>query len=339
MKKALGLFAMGFLAVSLAACGTGPKEQASGSAPTEQKQDANAKVFKLGITQFVEHPALDSVHKGIVDGLAEAGYQEGKNVTLDYQNAHGEAANTVSIAQKFAGDKDDMVIAIATPSAQAVAKTITDVPIVFSTVTDPVAAQLVATLEKPDKNITGTSDKVSMEKQLELIQKFIPNLKKLGVVYTTSEVNSEVQVKDLEETAKSKGIEVVKAGISSQTEVQMGAQSLAGRVEAILIPIDNTVVSSFEGVLGVAEQAKIPVFASDIDTVKRGAVATYGIDYYKMGKQTGQMAAKILSGQKVGDTPVEVSKEMDLYINEKAAKTFGLTIPEELAKTAKEIVK
>lgn len=339
MRKAIGLFAMGFLAISLAACGSGPKETASGSAPAEQKQDANAKVHKVGITQFVEHPALDSVHKGIVDGLAEAGYQEGKNVTFDYQNAHGEAANTVSIAQKFASDKDDMVIAIATPSAQAVAKTITDAPIVFSTVTDPVSAQLVASLEKPDKNITGTSDKVSMEKQLELIQKFIPNLKKLGVVYTTSEVNSEVQVKDLEATAKSKGIELVKAGVSSQTEVQMGAQSLVGRVEAILIPIDNTVVSSFEGVLGVAEQAKIPVFASDIDTVKRGAVATFGIDYYKMGKQTGQMAAKILSGQKVGDTPVEVSKEMDLYINEKAAKTFGLTISDELSKSAKEIIK
>jgi putative ABC transport system substrate-binding protein len=178
-----------------------------------------------------------------------------------------------------------------------------------------------------------------MEKQLELIQKFIPNLKKLGVVYTTSEVNAEVQVKDLEETAKKKGIEVIKAGISSQNEVQVGAQSLAGKVEAILIPIDNTVVSAFEGVLGVAEKAKIPVFASDIDTVKRGAVATYGIDYYKMGKQTGEMAARILGGQKVADTPVEVSKETDLYINEKAAAAFGLQSSSELAKEAKELIK
>jgi putative ABC transport system substrate-binding protein len=338
MRKAAGLLISGLLAFSLTACGSAGEQQTGGQQQAGTGA-AEQKTFRIGITQFVEHPALDSVHKGIVDGLAAAGYQEGKNLQIDYQNAHGETANTLSIAQKFAGDKKDLVIAIATPSAQAAAKAIQDVPVVFSTVTDPISAQLVASLEKPDKNVTGTSDKVSMEQQLDLILQFIPDLKKLGVVYTTSEVNAEVQVKDLEETAKKKGIELVKAGISSQNEVQVGTQSLVGKAEAILIPIDNTVVSAFEGVLGVAEKAKIPVFASDIDTVKRGAVATYGIDYYKMGKQTGEMAARILGGQKVADNPVEVSKEADLYINEKAAGVFGLQISEELAKAAKELIK
>lgn len=330
MRKGTGLFLSFALAVVLGGCGTATKEQANTGAE---------KSVKVGITQFVEHPALDSIHKGIVDGLAEAGYQDGKNMAIDFQNAHGEMNNTVSIAQKFAGDQKDMVIAITTPSSQAVAKTIQDVPVIFSTVTDPISAQLVSSLDKPDKNVTGTSDKVSMAKQLELIQKFIPAIKKIGVLYTTSEVNSEVQVKEFEEAAKAKGIEVVRAGISSISEVQLGTQSLVDQVEAILIPIDNSVVSSFDGVLMVAEKAKIPVFASDSDTVKRGAVATYGIDYYKMGKQTGQMAARVLKGQKVGDTPVEVSKETDLIINEKATTTFGLQISPELKSEAKEMVK
>lgn len=340
MRKALGVFLSISMAFSLAACGKPaetqqqPQEQAKPetTAPTE-------KIISLGLTQFVKHPALDAIHQGIVDGLAEAGYKEGKNLKIDSQNAQADMSNTVSIAQKFVGDNKDMVIAIATPSAQAVAKAITDKPVVFSAVTDPVSAGLVSSLEKPDRNITGTSDKLSMEKQVELVQAFIPGIKKLGVLYTTSEVNSEVQVKELEEAAKKKGIEIVKAGISTGAEVQLATQSLVGKVEAVIIPVDNTVVSAVEGALMAAEPAKLPLFASDTDTVKRGAIATYGIDYYKIGVQTGQMAARILGGQQVSENPVEVSKEADLTINEQAAAKFGLTIPEELKKSAKEIVK
>lgn len=336
MRKAIGFVLSLSVIAILAGCG-GQAPASTTAASTPAPAAAEAKTVKLGLTQFVEHPALDSVRKGILDALAEKGYQEGKNLQVDYQNAHGDMNNTVTIAQKYAGDKNDMVVAIATPSAQAVAKTIADAPVIFSTVTDPVSAQLVSSLEKPDKNITGTSDKVSMEQQLELIRKFLPNLKKLGVIYTTSEVNSGVQVTELEEAAKIKGIEMVKSGVTNLSEVQLGAGALVGKAEAIFIPIDNTVVSAFEAVLGVAEQGKIPVFASDLDTVKRGAVATYGIDYYKMGKQTGEMAARVLGGSAVADTPVEVSKETDLYINAKAAQTFGLTVNDELKKSAKEI--
>ncbi|CAM5785594.1 ABC transporter substrate binding protein [Brevibacillus borstelensis] len=336
MRKAVSFLLSACLLAGLTACGNQPEAASTGSATPAA---GGEQVVKLGLTQFVEHPALDAIRQGIVDGLKESGYEDGKNVELDYQNAHGDMNNTVSIAQKYAGDGKDLVIAIATPSAQAAAKAITDKPVVFSSVTDPLSAQLVSSLEKPDKNVTGTSDKVSMEQQLKLVKTFLPELKKLGVFYTTSEVNSEVQVKELEEAAKKEGIEVVKAGISQLSEVQLAAQGLAGKTDAMFIPIDNTVVSSFEAVLGAAEQNKIPVFASDTDTVKRGAVATYGIDYYQIGKQTGEMASRILKGQKVADTPVEVSKQADLYINEKAAETFGLTVPEALKSQAKEIVK
>jgi len=333
MRRAASLFLSACLSVTLAACGNGGVQQADAPA------SGNQPMIKLGLTQFVEHPALDSVRQGIVDGLKASGFEQGKNLQIDVQHAHGDMNNTVSIAQKFAGDQTDMVVAIATPSAQAAAKTITDIPVVFSTVTDPISAQLVRSLEQPDKNVTGTSDRVSMEQQLQLIRTFLPALKKLGVIYTTSEVNAQVQVDELEKAASEAGVEVFKAGISSLSEVQLAAQSLVGQVEAFLIPVDNTVVSSFEAVLGPAEKARIPVFASDVDTVKRGAVATYGIDYYKMGKQTGEMAARILKGQAISQTPVEVSRETDLYVNETAASRFGLTLSADVKQRAREIVK
>jgi len=346
MRRAGSLALTALLSLTLAACGSGSGQEADNAADSGASGTAAAaaaqteeKVVKLGLTQFVEHPALDAIHQGILDGLKEAGFEEGKNLDVDYQNAHGDMTNTVTIAQKYAGDQVDMVIAIATPSAQAAAKAVTDKPVIFSAVTDPLSAQLVSSLEHPDKNVTGTSDKLSMEQQLELVKKFLPDLKKLGVIYTTSEVNAEVQVKELEEAANKSGVEIVKAGISQLSEVQLAAQGLVGKADAVLIPIDNTVVSSFEAVLSVAEQNKLPVFASDTDTVKRGAVATYGIDYYQMGKQTGEMAARILNGQAVTDTPVEVSKVAELYVNETAAEKFGLAVPDELAQQAKEIFK
>ncbi|UIO40900.1 sugar ABC transporter substrate-binding protein [Brevibacillus brevis] len=334
MRRAVSMVLTALLAFSLAACGNETGGKTETAATTGQGQ-----TVKLGLTQFVEHPALDAIHKGILDSLKDAGYEEGKNLEVDSQNAHGDMNNTVSIAQKYAGDKKDLVVAIATPSAQAAAKAIADKPVIFSSVTDPISAQLVGSLEKPDKNVTGTSDKVSMEQQLKLVKTFLPGLKKLGVIYTTSEINSEVQVKELEDAAQKQGVEIIKAGISQLSEVQLAAQSLASKADAIIIPIDNTVVSSFEAVLGAAEENKIPVFASDTDTVKRGAVATYGIDYYQIGKQTGDMAARILKGQSVADTPVEISKQADLYINETAAAKFGLTITEALKQQAKEIIK
>jgi putative tryptophan/tyrosine transport system substrate-binding protein len=311
----------------------------SNNTPKQNAAAASAKKqVSLGITQIVEHPALDSVRKGILDGLATKGFKQGDNLKVDLQNAQGDMNNAMTIANNFVSDKKDMIVAIATPTAQAAAQATKDIPIVFATVTDPVAAGLVKALDKPGKNITGTSDQLPMTLQVGLIKKFVPSVKKIGVIYSTSEVNSEVQVKSIEEAAAKSGIQVNKVGITRAAEVQAGAESLVGKVDAILIPVDNTVVSAVEGILTVAQKAKLPVFASDTDTVKRGAVGTYGIDYYKMGVQTGEMAARILSGQKTTENPVEVTKQADLTINLKAAKTFGLSIPEDLKKQAKTLI-
>ncbi|WCN38706.1 ABC transporter substrate-binding protein [Aneurinibacillus uraniidurans] len=324
MRRAAVVCILFVFAMMMAGCGQG-------------KQAANKQV-KVGITQLAEHPALDSIRKGIVDQLAAEGYKDGSSMKLEYINAQNDMNNVAAIAGKMAADRKDIIIPITTPSAQAVVNQAKDTPVVFSAVTDPVAAKIVPSLNKPKANVTGTSDASPMDKQVELVNAFVPKLKNLGVIYTTGEVNSSVQVDMIENAAKAKGINVVRVGVTNSNEVKPGAESLAGKVDAILIPVDNNVVSSFESLLKAANAAKIPVFASDSDTVKRGAVATYGIDYYKLGKQTGVMAARVLRGEKPGDIPVETLKDVQLIVNTKAAQSFGLSIPEQLKKGA-QIVK
>ncbi|MBP1930489.1 ABC transporter substrate-binding protein [Ammoniphilus resinae] len=327
--------------VGVGCSGVAEQQASTSQEATAQEQPVKQeeqKTITLGITQIVEHPALDSVRKGIVDALADKGFKDGENLNVDLQNAQGDMNNAISIAQKFTADQKDMIVAIATPTAQAAAKATKDIPIVFATVTDPVAAGLVEALDKPGDNITGTSDQLPMAMQVDLIKKFIPGVKKIGVIYSSSEVNSEVQVKDIEASAKERNIGVEKVGITKASEVQSGAEALAGKVDAILIPVDNTVVSAMEGVVTTALKAKLPVFASDTDSVKRGAVATYGIDYYKMGYQTGEMAARILKGEATTANPVEVTKDADLTINLDSAKAFGLQVSDELKKSAKEVI-
>lgn len=319
----------------LAGCG---QEKAAPSAPStsgKAEQASTVKMVKVGITQIVDHPALNSIRKGITDQLAAEGFKDKETMKLDYLNAQGDPSNTTTIAQQMAADNKDLIIPITTPSAQAVVNQAKDTPVVFAAVTDPVAAKLVPSLAKPADNVTGTSDVSPMDKQVELITQFVPSIKKLGVIYNTGEVNSGVQLNMIEQAAKGKGITIEKAGVSNTGEVKQGAESLVGKVDAILIPVDNTIVSSFEALLSTAKAAKIPVFASDSDTVKRGAVATYGIDYYKMGRQTGSIAAKVLRGEKPGSIPVETTKDVQLVISKKAAEMFGLTIPEKLKAVAR----
>jgi putative ABC transport system substrate-binding protein len=319
----------------LAGCGQETKE-----ATVQQKaeQASPNKKVKVGITQIVEHPALDSIRKGIIDQLADEGFKDGTTMQLEYLNAQGDMNNVATIAQQMAADKKDIIIPITTPSAQAVAKQAKGIPVVFSAVTDPVAAKIVPALDKPAENVTGTSDVSPMDKQVELVKEFLPSLKKLGVIYNTGEVNAQVQVDMIEKAAKALGISVEKAGISNSNEVKQRTESIVGKVDAILIPVDNTVVSSFEALLTAAKQSKVPVFASDSDTVKRGAVATYGIDYYKLGRQTGVMAARVLKGEKPGSMPVETLKDVQLVVNENAAKAFGLSVPDKL-KAGAQVVK
>lgn len=293
----------------------------------------------IGITQIVEHPALDEARQGFIDLLEENGYIEGENVQYDIQTAQGEISNTNTIAQKFALDNPDLVLAISTPSATAVANAIQDIPVLVTAVTDPVDAGLVESSEKPNTNVTGTNDMNPIKEQVELIQEIVPTLSSVGVIYNAGESNSVLQVDLVKEVAEELGIEVVEAGISSSTEVLTAASSLVGRVDAIYVPTDNMVVSSIEGVVMVAEENKIPLIVGEESTIEKGALASLSINYYKLGRQTAEMALKIINDEAVPqDMPIESQNEYKLILNVDAAEAMGVVLPEDLLNKADKII-
>ncbi len=298
-----------------------------------------AKVIEIGITQIVEHPALDACRKGVIDKLKELGYEEGKNVKYDIQIAQGNIATANQIAKKFIGDKKDLIVAIATPTAQAVANLTKTTPIVISAITDPVGAKLVKSLEKPGGNITGTTDMSPVKDQIALFERLKIPVKRLGVIYNSGEANSRTLVEILKSVAKQKGIVVVEATVTNSSGVLMAAKSLVGKVDGIYIPTDNTVVSALESVLQVSYENKIPVITGDTDSVVRGALASLGMDYYKLGLQTGVIVGRILKGEKPSNIPVETLKDLDLFINEATAQKLGIKIDPELLKSAKKVIK
>jgi putative tryptophan/tyrosine transport system substrate-binding protein len=328
MKKSLALVLIGLLLV-LSACGGGSKETGGG-----EKQE---KVVKVGITQLVEHPSLDAAREGFIEALKDAGYEEGKNLKLDYQNAQGDMNNNGSIAQKLVADKNDVILAIATPSAQSVVKATKDIPILFTAITDPVGAQLVQSIEKPGGNVTGTSDTHpdAIKNTIGAIKKFVPKAKKVGIIYNNGEPNSVVNVKNAKEALKAEGLEPVETTISTSSEVKQAAESLVGRADVLYIPKDNTVVAALESVLTVAQAQDIPTFVGEGDSVKRGAFASYGLDYHALGYTTGKMAVDILKGKKPADIPVGFPEKLELYVNKKAAAEEGVTLTDELLKGAK----
>ncbi len=297
--------------------------------PTAAASSAAAKTYKIGITQIVAHPSLDAARDGFKKALADAGVK----ATYDEQNAQGDQATATSIASKFNSGGVDLVLAIATPTAQASAQSITKTPILFTAVTDPVAAKLVASNEAPGGNVSGTTDMNPVAEQIALIKKLRPEAKTVGVIYSSGEVNSEVQVKAARAAAATQGLTLVEKTITTTAEVQQAAASLS--VDAIYVPTDNNVVAGLEAVIQVAESKKIPLVAGEGDSVKKGAIITYGIDYGKLGYQTGQMAVKVLTqGAKTATMPVESQKELKTVVNKAAAARMGITIPEELLKTA-----
>jgi putative ABC transport system substrate-binding protein len=300
-------------------------------------EGADSEQVTIGITQIVEHPALDAARQGFIDAMTEGGYVEGENVIYDFNNAQNDKSNALTIAQKFANDKVDLIFAIATPTAQAASQATADIPILITAVTDPVAAGLVESMEAPGTNVTGTTDMNPIAEQLELIKAFVPGAKKVGVIYNAGEVNSEVQVKIAKEVAGHIGLEIVEASVATSADVNQAAGSLAGRVDAIYVPTDNTVVSALETVLQVAEEHKIPVIAGEGDSVERGALATVGIDYYELGRQTAEMAIRVLKGEDPATMPIEKQKNMQLYVNKSAAKAMGVEIPEDILNEADQV--
>lgn len=300
----------------LAGCGGDKKEAAK-----------DAKV-KVGIVQIVEHNALEVASKGFIDGMAAKGFKEGQNVVYDKQNAQADQSNLHTIAQSFINKKVDLICAIATPAAQVVANATQDIPIVATAVTDYEAAKLIKSNEKPGTNVTGTSDMNLVEAQLDLILKLVPATKSVGVIYNSSEVNSQVQVDIFKNAAKTKNVAIKEATVNNVNDIQQAARSLLGKVEAIYVPTDNVLASAMPALAMVTEEAKLPVIAGWEDA---NGIATIAIDYYKLGVQTGEMAADILSGKsKPADMPIQVQKEFNVIVNEANAKKIGLTIPKEL---------
>ncbi|CCO24301.1 ABC transporter substrate-binding protein [Maridesulfovibrio hydrothermalis] len=296
----------------------------------------SAQTYTVSITQIVEHPSLDAMREGFKDRLKQSGI----DVIYSEHIAQGNQATNVQIANQIKGENPELILAITTPSSQAVAQKIKDIPILFTGVTDPVAAGLVKSLMQPGKNITGMTDLSPVLRQVELIKEFIPGVKTIGTIYNAGEANSVVLTSILKDVCKDFGIKVEEASIANSSGVYQAAKSLVGKCEAIYIPLDNTVVSGLEAAIKVCRQNKLPLFSADTDSVRRGTVAALALDYYRMGMQTADMAARILSGNaKPIDMPVESLQNLRLFINEKAAAQMGVEIPSHVMDRADEVIK
>lgn len=306
----------------LGACGEKPGTEGQASSGGVTK-------VKVGISQIVEHTSLDQARKGFIAALNDAGYVAGENLELDFQNAQGDQNNAATIAQKFASDSKDLVLAIGTPSAQTAAQNIKDVPVLFTAVTDPVGAGLVQSMEQPGGNVTGTTDlhPEAISKLMEFIGANVKDIKAVGIMANEGEQNTITNLKQAEDALNKLGIKVVKAPVTATSEVKQAAESLIGKVQAIYVPSDNTIVSGLSAAIGVANSNKIPLFVAEKDSVKAGGVASFGFEYYDLGYTTGKMAVEILKdGKKASDLPVRIPETLDLALNMKAAAEQGFDV-------------
>lgn len=293
----------------------------------------------VAVTAIVEHKALDAVRDGVKDELKAAGFEAGRNLSYEYQSAQGNTGTAAQIARKYIGDRPDVIVAIATPSAQAVVAATRDVPVVYSAVTDPVAAKLVKSWGASGGNVTGVSDMSPLARQLELIKRVVPGAKRVGVIYSPGEANSVSIIEALKKEMPAAGLTLVEAPAARTIDVASAAQNLVGKVDAIYAPTDNNVMSALEGIVKVAQQAKLPVIAADTGAVTRGAVAAIGLNYYDIGRQTGKIVVRILNGEAAGSIASQTSSSYELHVNPDAAKKQGVTLSEELLKTAKVVGK
>lgn len=320
MKKIIkSIFTLGLSAILLSACSL-----------TLVNDSTNA-TYTVGILQFAEHPSLDNCRNGFIEGLKEAGFEEGKNIKFDYKNSQSDFANVNTIAQNFVADKVNLICAIATPAAQSAynAAMDTDIDVVMTAVSDPVAAGLAESLDKPNKGITGTSDIIPAQKQLALIRNFLPEAKTIGILYSTGEINSEVQIELYKEVANEYGFTIETAGVTNQSEIPMALDVLLPKVDCLNNLTDNTVVSALTTIIDKANEKNIPVFGSEEEQVKNGCVASEGLDYVELGKKTGQMAARILNGEAAESIPIEAINESSPIVNKEALEKLGLTLPQD----------
>ena len=293
---------------------------------------------RVAVTAIVDHPALDAVRKGVSDELTSGGYVIGKSLQLEYQSAQGNSGTAAQIARKFVGDRPNVIVAVATPSAQAVVAATRDIPVVFSAVTDPVAAKLVKSWDASGSNVTGVSDMSPLNKHVELIRHLVPTAKRIRVVYSPGEANSVVLVEGLKKAAADAGMTVAESAAARTVDVPSAAQSLVGKVDVLYAPTDNNVTSAFEGLVKVADQARLPIIAADTDMVRRGAVAALGLNYYDLGRQTGKLVVRILKGEAPGKMPTELSRTFELEVNKSAARRQGVTLNADLIQAAKKVI-
>ncbi|NTX31444.1 ABC transporter substrate-binding protein [Burkholderia pyrrocinia] len=297
---------------------------------------AHAQTVK--VLSIVDHPALDAIRDGVRAELKAEGYGDDK-LKWEYQSAQGNTGTAAQIARKFVGDKPDVIVAIATPAAQSVVAATKSVPVVYSGVTDPVAAQLVKGWSPSGTNVTGVSDKLPLDRQVALIKRVVPNAKTVGMVYNPGEANSVVVVKALKEILAKQGMTLKEAAAPRTVDIGPAAKSLIGKVDVIYTNTDNNVVSAYEALVKVANEAKIPLVAGDTDSVKRGGIAALGINYGDLGRQTGKVVARILKGEKPGAIASETSSNLELFVNTVAAAKQGVTLSSDLVKEAKTVIK
>lgn len=291
------------------------------------KADKKKDVFRIGISQFITHQSLDATREGFVDELAKQGYVEGKNIEIDLQNAQGEQRNLKTISQQLA-ESSDVVLAIATPSAQSLANTTQTTPVVFSAVTDPVSAKLVESREHPGGNVTGTSDQSSdaISTQINLIKKVLPKAKTIGILYTQSEPNSVVQKDEAKHLLEEKGFTVVEKTILDSNNVKVAAESLMAEVDMVFVPTDNIISSTMETVKQVSIKHKVPVFGGSTEMIAVGGLYNYGTNYEELGRQTARMLVRVLKGEKPENIAVELPEKLELHTNQEMADALGIDI-------------
>lgn len=328
-KRRIGIVLLLMVSLVLWGCSSGNDSEASAG---------EGKVFKIGIDQLVEHPALDSAREGFIAGLESKGFKDGEKVTIDFENAQGDIPTTQLIAQNFLSNKVDMIFAIATPAAQSAFNATKEVPILFTAVTDPVDAGLAESWESSNNNVTGTSDVAPIEEQFPLLKKLVPGAKKVGTLYNTSEVNSELQIEKAKELASELDLELITSGVSNSNELPQAIDALIDKIDVLYVPTDNLIASSMALIVDKCNGKDIPVIGAERAHVEAGALATIGINYYDLGFQTGLMAAEVLEGKEPKDIPIATLEKTELVINEDSAKTLNIEIPEDLKEEA-ELIK
>ena len=301
------------------------------------KSTTDKKTVKVGVLQYVSHPSLDLIYKGIQDGLAEEGYKA-DDIKIDFMNAEGDQSKVATMSKQLVSNDNDVLIGIATPSAQGLASATKNKPVVMGAITDPIGANLVKNLEKPGGNITGVSDHNPAKQQLELIKKLTPNVKTIGALYSSSEDNSKTQVEEFKKLAEEAGYKVEEYSVPSTNEIASTMNVMTGKVDAIWIPIDNTIASAFATVVSSNKDAKKPIYPSATAMVEEGGLASVVVDQHDLGVATGKMAAKILKGAKPEETPVEIFNQGKSVINKKNAKELGISLPDDALKEAGQVI-